>query len=73
LGCGGDTEASPESHFLYRDLGKLSEIKMNQDRRASAWKQLTGSVKEHWGELTDTPLVALAGRRDQIAGRIQER
>jgi uncharacterized protein YjbJ (UPF0337 family) len=46
---------------------------MNQDRRASAWKQLTGSVKEHWGELTDTPLVALAGRRDQIAGRIQER
>ena len=46
---------------------------MNQDRFAGMWKQLTGSVKEHWGELTDKPLVALAGTRDRLAGRIQER
>jgi uncharacterized protein YjbJ (UPF0337 family) len=45
---------------------------MNQDRCAGMWKQLTGSVKERWGELTDNPLVAAAGTRDQLAGRIQE-
>jgi uncharacterized protein YjbJ (UPF0337 family) len=46
---------------------------MNQDRCAAMWKQLMGSVKEHWGELTDKPLAALAGTRDRLAGRIQER
>jgi uncharacterized protein YjbJ (UPF0337 family) len=46
---------------------------MNQDRCAGMWKQLTGSVKEHWGELTDNPFVALAGTRDRLAGRAQER
>ena len=46
---------------------------MNQERCAGVWKQLTGSLKEHWGELTDNPLVALAGTRDRLAGRIQER
>jgi uncharacterized protein YjbJ (UPF0337 family) len=52
---------------------KLPEIKMNRDRCAGMWKQLIGSVKAHWGEVTDNPLVALAGTRDQVAGRIQER
>ena len=46
---------------------------MNQERCVGMWKQLTGSVKEHWGELTDNPLVALAGTHDRLAGRIQER
>lgn len=45
---------------------------MNQDRCAGMWKQLTGSVKEHWGELTNNPLVALAGTHDRLAGRVQE-
>jgi uncharacterized protein YjbJ (UPF0337 family) len=53
--------------------GKLPEIKMNRDRCAGMWKQLTGRVKQHWGELTDNQLVALDGTRDQVAGRIQER
>jgi uncharacterized protein YjbJ (UPF0337 family) len=53
--------------------GKLSEIEMNQDRCAGMWKRLTGSVKKRWGELTDNPLIAFAGIRDQLAGRIQER
>lgn len=45
---------------------------MNQDRSAGRWKQFTGGLKEHWGELTNNPLVALAGTRDRLAGRIQE-
>jgi len=46
---------------------------MNRDRCAGMWKQLTGRVKEHWGELTDNPLVVSVGTRDQVTGRIQER
>lgn len=46
---------------------------MNQDRWAGMWKQLAGSAKEQWGELTDNPLVALAGTHDRLAGRILER
>jgi uncharacterized protein YjbJ (UPF0337 family) len=46
---------------------------MNLERWAGMWKQLKGSMKEHWGELTDNPLVALAGTRDRLAGRLQER
>ena len=34
---------------------------------------LTGKVKEQWGKLTDDDLDVIAGRRDQLAGKIQER
>ena len=37
------------------------------------WKQMKGTVKERWGKLTDDDLTAIAGRRDQLEGMIQER
>jgi len=46
---------------------------MNWERIEGHWKQLTGQAKEHWGKLTDDDLDVVAGRRDQLAGRIQER
>jgi uncharacterized protein YjbJ (UPF0337 family) len=46
---------------------------MNWDTIAGNWKQATGRVKEEWGDLTDDDLVRIAGRRDQLVGRIQER
>ena len=46
---------------------------MNWDRIEGSWKQLTGRVKEQWGQLTDDDLDVVAGRRDQLAGKIQER
>jgi uncharacterized protein YjbJ (UPF0337 family) len=30
-------------------------------------------VKEQWGKLTDDDLTTIAGKRDQLAGKIQER
>lgn len=45
---------------------------MNWDRVESNWKQLKGSVKEQWGKLTDHQLDVIAGKRDQLVGRIQE-
>ena len=46
---------------------------MNHDRIQGRWKQLKGKVKEQWGKLTDDDLDVIAGRRDQLLGRIQQR
>ena len=43
---------------------------MNWDRVKGNWKQFTGKVKEKWGKLTDDDLTAIAGRRDQLAGKL---
>lgn len=37
------------------------------------WEQLKGSVKEKWGDLTDDDLTQMAGSRDRLAGKLQER
>ena len=46
---------------------------MNNDRLRGQWKQIKGKLKERWGKLTDDDLDVIAGRRDQLLGRIQER
>jgi len=46
---------------------------MNWDRIKGNWKQATGRAKEQRGKLTDDDLDVVAGRRDQLAGKIQER
>lgn len=45
---------------------------MNWDRIEGNWKQLRGNVREKWGKLTDDQLDVIAGRRDQLAGKLQE-
>ena len=45
---------------------------MNWDRIEGNWKQYTGMVKSQWGKLTDDQLTQVAGKRDQLAGKIQE-
>jgi uncharacterized protein YjbJ (UPF0337 family) len=46
---------------------------MNEDRVEGNWKQFKGKVKEQWGRLTDDDLDVIAGQRDQLSGKIQER
>lgn len=46
---------------------------MNWDQVEGKWKQVIGSVKTRWGKLTDDDLDVIAGQRDQLVGRIQER
>ena len=46
---------------------------MNWDRIEGNWKQFKGQVKEQWGKLTDDDLDVIAGKRDQLVGKIQER
>ena len=46
---------------------------MNTDTVEGNWKQFKGKVKEQWGKLTDDDFDVIAGKRDQLLGRIQER
>lgn len=46
---------------------------MNWDRIEGNWMKLKGKVKEQWGKLTDDDFDVIAGKRDQLAGRVQER
>ncbi len=46
---------------------------MNWDQLQGQWKQAKGKFREKWGKLTDDDLEVIAGNRDQLVGRIQER
>lgn len=46
---------------------------MNWDQLQGKWKQSRGKFREKWGKLTDDDLDVIAGKRDQLVGRIQER
>ncbi len=45
---------------------------MDWSRIEGNWKQFQGSVKVQWGKLTDDQLEVIAGRREILAGKIQE-
>ena len=46
---------------------------MNWDQIQGNWKQFTGQVKAKWGKLTDDDMTVIAGKRDELAGILQER
>ena len=46
---------------------------MNWDIVEGKWDQFKGSVKEKWGDLTDDDLTMMAGKRDKMAGKLQEK
>lgn len=46
---------------------------MNWDIVEGKWNQLKGSVKEKWGDLTDDELTEVAGKKDKLAGKLQEK
>jgi uncharacterized protein YjbJ (UPF0337 family) len=46
---------------------------MNWENLSGKWKLFTGSVKQEWGELTDDDMDYIAGTRDKLIGRLQEK
>jgi uncharacterized protein YjbJ (UPF0337 family) len=46
---------------------------MNWDQVEGKWKQLKGSVKKQWGDLTDDDLTKINGSREKFVGVLQER
>lgn len=45
---------------------------MNWDQIEGQWKQLRGDIKSKWAKLTDHDLENVAGKRDQLVGKLQE-
>jgi uncharacterized protein YjbJ (UPF0337 family) len=45
---------------------------MNWDRIEGNWKQIKGNLKEIRGKLTDNQFDVIAGKHEQLAGRILE-
>jgi uncharacterized protein YjbJ (UPF0337 family) len=46
---------------------------INWDQIEGKWKQLKGSAKQHFGEFTDNDLETIAGQREKLIGKLQER
>ena len=46
---------------------------MSWNKVEGNWNQFKGKVKETWGELTDDELDQIAGKRDILIGKIQEK
>ncbi len=46
---------------------------MNWEQIEGNWKQFKGGVKEQWGRVTDDELTRIAGKRDKLAGLLQEK
>jgi uncharacterized protein YjbJ (UPF0337 family) len=46
---------------------------MNRLAIKGQWTQLEGHAREKWGKLTDDDLDRIAGRRQVLVGKIQER
>ena len=46
---------------------------VNQDTMKGEIKQLRGKLRAKWGKLTDNDVELIAGKKDILIGRIQER
>jgi len=46
---------------------------MNWDQVKGQWTQMKGLVRKQWGKLTDDDLDVIAGERERLVGKIQER
>jgi uncharacterized protein YjbJ (UPF0337 family) len=46
---------------------------MNRDIAEGKWKQIKGVLRDKWGKLTDDDYDQVAGKRDRLIGKIQER
>ncbi|MGQ7959433.1 CsbD family protein [Pseudomonas sp. SP16.1] len=46
---------------------------MNDDIIKGQWKQLSGRIKERWGNLTDDDLDVAEGHAEYLTGKLQER
>lgn len=46
---------------------------MNESIIKGKWNQIKGSIKNHWGEITDDDLAMLEGDAQKLSGIIQEK
>lgn len=54
-------------------IDEHEENDVNADVLKGKWKQIRGEAKKWWGELTEDELDQIAGERDKLIGKVQER
>jgi uncharacterized protein YjbJ (UPF0337 family) len=48
-------------------------VQMNWDVVKGKWKELKGEARQQWGKLTDDDWQQVAGEKDKLIGRLQQR
>ena len=46
---------------------------MNWDQIKGEWREAKGKLRSKWGKLTDDDLETIAGKKDELIGRLQQR
>jgi uncharacterized protein YjbJ (UPF0337 family) len=46
---------------------------MNTEQMKGQWMQVKGEIKKQWGKLTDDELDRIAGEKDKLVGKLQEK
>lgn len=54
-------------------LTVVLEATMDWNQIKGNWNEYKGKAKEKWGNLTDDELDVIAGKRDQLVGRLQQK
>jgi uncharacterized protein YjbJ (UPF0337 family) len=63
----GATQHIPDVH------PEKNQAIMNWDRVEGQWKQRRGKAVRHWGKLMNDELAAIAGKYEELVGRLQEK
>src|SRR5262245_18532021 len=61
------------THAAHRSETRSRSGTINWDQVAGKWAQLKGSVRTEWGKLTDDDVDLVAGNREKLVGKLQER
>jgi uncharacterized protein YjbJ (UPF0337 family) len=67
---GGGTRFAP---LFLGALVPLDGGHVNWDRIEGNWKQLKGKVRQTWAEITDDDFDRIAGKKDELVGKLQEK
>ncbi|HYX33736.1 MAG TPA: CsbD family protein [Oligoflexus sp.] len=46
---------------------------MNWDQVEGQWKNIKGTIREKWAKFTDDDIELIAGKKDRMVGKLQER
>jgi uncharacterized protein YjbJ (UPF0337 family) len=54
-------------------MGAKGDRTMNWDQIKGEWREAKGKLRSKWGKLTDDDLEQIAGKKDVLVGRLQQR
>jgi uncharacterized protein YjbJ (UPF0337 family) len=74
-GCSAALRNNSGNGGLARHLQSFQteEPTMNWDRVEGNWKEFKGKAQTKWGKLTNDDLDVVEGKRQELAGRLQQR